>query len=69
MQYIQTRKKHDFSLHHYFYLLLLSLSIVRFYFKLFSPLLFGRVCNFTLLIHSHKKRYKSCHWGCTVSKG
>jgi len=20
-------------------------------------------------IHSQKKRYKSCHWGCTFSKG
>jgi len=22
-----------------------------------------------LTIHSQKKRYKSCHWGCTFSKG
>jgi len=22
-----------------------------------------------IIIHSQKKRYKSCHWGCTFSKG
>jgi len=22
-----------------------------------------------MLLHSQKKRYKSCHWGCTFSKG
>jgi len=22
-----------------------------------------------LYLHSQKKRYKSCHWGCTFSKG
>jgi len=22
-----------------------------------------------IAIHSQKKRYKSCHWGCTFSKG
>jgi len=21
------------------------------------------------MVHSQKKRYKSCHWGCTFSKG
>jgi len=21
------------------------------------------------MLHSQKKRYKSCHWGCTFSKG
>jgi len=22
-----------------------------------------------IVIHSQKKRYKSCHWGCAFSKG
>jgi len=22
-----------------------------------------------IIIHSQKERYKSCHWGCTFSKG
>jgi len=39
-----------------------------FYSKCFNSDFIGTNINF-LNIHSQKKRYKSCHWGCTFSKG
>jgi len=63
---------------------LLSSCIVSsvFVFFLFTPLLSSFilscflcsslshfVLSFRFILHSQKKRYKSCHWGCTFSKG
>jgi len=31
--------------------------------------IFFTVYDFNPNVHSQKKRYKSCHWGCTFSKG
>jgi len=37
--------------------------------KQFNTLLKKDVGSASRAVHSQKKRYKSCHWGCTFSKG
>jgi len=44
------------------------MALCFFYSKCFNSDFIGTHINF-LNIHSQKKRYKSCHWGCTFSKG